>query len=138
MKTTRMLIAVLALVALIAGACGGGSDDGGDESSATSGTEPESEEAEGSAEEGQELYLGTCVSCHGPEAEGLPGLGLPLVDSDFVASTSSADLVAFVKSGRSASDPENTTGVDMPVKGGNPALNDEDIVDIVAYLKSIN
>ncbi|MCP4087133.1 MAG: cytochrome c, partial [Actinomycetia bacterium] len=30
------------------------------------------------------------------------------------------------------------TGVDMPVKGGNPALSDEDLIDIVAYLKSIN
>ncbi|MCP3856385.1 MAG: cytochrome c, partial [Actinomycetia bacterium] len=77
-------------------------------------------------------------SCHGPDAEGLEKLGLPLVDSEFVASMSSADLLAFIKTGRAASDPENTTGVDMPVKGGNPALSDEDLIDIVAYLKSIN
>ncbi len=140
MKTTRILVVVLALMALIASACGGGSDDGGgsdgggDETAGTT----SSASSEGSAEVGRELYLETCQSCHGPDAEGLPGLGLPLADSEFVASKSSADLLAFIKTGRASSDPDNQTGVDMPVKGGNPALNDEDLVDIVAYLKSIN
>jgi disulfide bond formation protein DsbB len=35
------------------------------------------------------------------------------------------------------SDPLNTTGIAMPPKGGNPALTDGQIVDIVAYLRSI-
>ncbi len=138
MKTTRILIVVLALVALIASACGGGSDDdAGDEPAGTTAASG-GDEDEGSAEVGRELYLKTCQSCHGPDAEGIEKLGLPLVESDFVASQSSADLLAFVKAGRASSDPANTTGIDMPVKGGNPALSDEDLIDIVAYLKSIN
>ena len=45
------------------------------------------------------------------------------------------DALAFVKKGRSTSDPLNTTKVDMPPKGGNPALSDDDVLDIISYLR---
>jgi disulfide bond formation protein DsbB len=57
--------------------------------------------------------------------------------SDFVATRTDAELVAFIKSGRSVDDPLNTTGVAMPPKGGNPALTDADLADIVAYIRSL-
>ena len=47
-------------------------------------------------------------------------------------------LVAFVKQGRSTDDPANTTGVAMPPKGGNPALQEAQIRGIVAYLRSLH
>ncbi len=31
----------------------------------------------------------------------------------------------------------NTTKVDMPPKGGNPALKDDDLVNIAAFLRSL-
>lgn len=39
--------------------------------------------------------------------------------------------------GRSLGDPLNTTGVTMPAKGNNPALTDEDLSNIVAYLRTL-
>jgi disulfide bond formation protein DsbB len=67
----------------------------------------------------------------------MTGLGKDLTTSEFVKTTSDADMVAFIKIGRPASDPANTQGVDMPPKGGNPALTDQDILDIVAYVRSL-
>lgn len=86
---------------------------------------------------GQTLFMNTCIACHAPGAEGFPGLGKNLATSQFVAGASDADLVAFIKTGRDVSDPLNTTGVAMPPKGGNPALDDQALFDIVAYLRTL-
>jgi disulfide bond formation protein DsbB len=72
------------------------------------------------------------------DAKGLPGLGKDLTLSEFVRDHTDQELIAFVKQGRPSSDPANTTGVDMPPKGGNPALNDTDIANIVAYLRTLS
>ncbi len=87
---------------------------------------------------GHDLFVASCSACHGPNGEGMPGLGKPLKDSQFVANLSDEELVAFVKQGRPIWDPNNTTGVDMPPKGGNPALSDEQLMEIVRYLRSIH
>jgi mono/diheme cytochrome c family protein len=92
----------------------------------------------GTAANGQRLFAGTCASCHGPDAKGLPNLGKNLTTSAFVKSESDAQLLNFIKTGRPASDPANTTGVDMPPKGGNPALTDANLMDIIAFLRTIN
>jgi disulfide bond formation protein DsbB len=89
----------------------------------------------GAAAEGASLFAGTCVACHGFDARGIPGLGKDLVVSEFVSAASDADLVAFIIAGRPATDPANTTGVVMPERGGNPALSDENLASIVAYLR---
>lgn len=86
---------------------------------------------------GEAKYNEVCIACHGAEGVGIEGLGKPFVTSDFVRTTSDEDLLAFVKTGRPASDPANTTGVDMPPKGGNPALTDEQILDIIAYIRTL-
>jgi|GEM_PF-614288 len=86
---------------------------------------------------GYELFIASCSACHGASGEGMEGLGKPLKASDFVASKSEAELVAFVKTGRPVWDELNTTGLDMPPKGGNPALTDEQIAEIVNYIKSL-
>lgn len=91
----------------------------------------------GDATAGQVQFTATCASCHGPDAKGIPNLGKDLTTSEFVITTSDLDLVAFVTQGRSTSDPANTTGVDMPPKGGNPALSEQDIKDIVSYLRTL-
>lgn len=48
------------------------------------------------------------------------------------------DLVTFMKIGRPADDPLNTTGVPMLPKGGNDALTDQDLYDVVAYLRTLD
>ncbi len=122
---------LLALLALAIVACGGGADP------SPGPTSPDAA-VTGDATNGEAVYLNTCAACHGADAAGVEGLGKTLAGSDFVASESEEALVALVTSGRPASDPLNTTGIDMPPKGGNPSLNEQSIADVVAYLKSLN
>ncbi len=84
---------------------------------------------------GREQYLGTCTACHGPNGEALPNLGKDLRHSEFVATQSDSQMRMFMKLGRNTWDAENTTGVAMPPKGGNPMLTDDDLVDIVHFLR---
>lgn len=87
---------------------------------------------------GSRLYSTTCTACHGSDAKGIPGLGKTLVDSPFVDKLNDDQLVAFLHVGRAPTDPENTTKVAMPAKGGNPSLTDEDLNAIVDYIRSLN
>jgi mono/diheme cytochrome c family protein len=91
-----------------------------------------------SVQAGSRLFSTTCTACHGSDAKGILGLGKPLVDSGFVDSLNDDELVAFLHTGRSASDPANTTKVAMPAKGGNPSLTDDDLNAIVDYIRSLN
>lgn len=92
----------------------------------------------GDSAAGREVFLGTCVACHGANATGVPGLGKDLTTSSWSAEQTDEQLLAFLLTGRPASDPLNTTGVDMPPKGGNPALTEDDLRNVVAYLRSIH
>lgn len=94
--------------------------------------------AAGNADHGKQIYSQICIACHGPEAKGVQGLGKDLTTSTFVAERGDADMVAFLKVGRDPSDPLNTTGVAMPPKGGSPALSDQDLLDIVAFVRTIH
>ena len=87
---------------------------------------------------GKALFAQGCNTCHGDNAEGRVGLGKDLAHSSFVKIQSNAQMVAFLKRGRDISDPLNTTRVPMPPKGGNPALNDKQLTDLVAYIRSLN
>lgn len=91
----------------------------------------------GDATAGKAKFDSTCVSCHGPDAKGLPNLGKDLTTSEYVKTTADLDLVTFVTTGRPPSDPANTTGVDMPPKGGNPALTEQDLKDIISYIRTL-
>jgi len=85
---------------------------------------------------GKELFT-TCQACHGVTGEGVPGLGNNLTTSEFVAGKGDAELVEFIKVGRDANDPLNTSGIMMPPKGSNPGLSEQDLFDIVAYIRTI-
>jgi len=91
----------------------------------------------GDAVKGKTLFGSSCSTCHGPEAKGLPNLGKDLTTSAFVHSQSDAQLMDFIKKGRPSSDPANTTGIDMPPKGGNPAITDANLNDIISFLRSV-
>ena len=92
----------------------------------------------GDAIKGKTLFTGSCSSCHGPDAKGLPNLGKDLTASAFVKGQDDTQLMAFIKKGRAASDAANTTGIDMPPKGGNPAITDKNLSDIIAFIRSVN
>jgi disulfide bond formation protein DsbB len=94
--------------------------------------------AAGDAAAGQQVFSTTCAACHGPAGEGVQGLGKDMTSSEFIAGLSDEALIDFIKVGRRIDDPLNTTGVDMPPKGGNPALSDEQLLDIVAFMRSIH
>lgn len=131
MKRRLLLLAVA--LAVLASGCASESDDFASSPSTHEETEIES----GDLDEGEELYKGTCSGCHGSDAQGIEGIGKSLVNTAFINDRNINELVTFIKVGRSASDAENTTGIGMPSSGGNPSLDDEDLADIVAYLKSL-
>ena len=131
--------AMAALVVLIA-ACSGGSDDNSSSAAAT--TAPAATAVPAGPSNSElvalgEKEFGTCAGCHGADATGIAGLGKNMVGSDFITNISDSDLATLIKVGRPSSDPANTTGIDMPPKGGNPALNNEKIDGLVAYIRSL-
>jgi mono/diheme cytochrome c family protein len=131
-----ILILVFGLVA-----CGGGagsSEGASDASASQSGAQEEVVAVSlGDPEAGEAQYNTICIACHGPGGEGVEGLGKPFTTSEFLREQSDEELLAFIKVGRPTGDPLNTTGVDMPPKGGNPALTDEQILDIIAYVRTL-
>ena len=134
-------IVILALMALAA--CGG--DDKPEEAAAPT-AQPAAEQPVaaapaalvGDAANGGKIFATACVACHGPEGKGVQGLGKDLTTSEWVAEQSDEQLVEFIKVGRDAGDALNTTGVAMPPKGGNPAMSEQEVADIVAFVRSIH
>lgn len=128
-----MIMMLVLLIGLLLTACGGGDSAAGGDAEADTAVV-----FTGDPAAGEELYGQVCIACHGPGGAGVEGLGKPFTTSEFLQSNTEAELLAFVKTGRPISDPANTTGVDMPPKGGNPALTDEQILDIIAYIQTLN
>ena len=129
MKRLGLVLLVWVMMGLLV-ACG-------ENAAANGGNEVAAPAVSGDPVVGEQAFIGSCSSCHGIDALGLPGLGRDLTTSTFVVGMDEEQFMEFVKTGRSTSDPANTTGVDMPAKGGNPALSDEDIVNIRAYIFSL-
>ena len=126
MRILHSLIVALFLMALLGlTACGG-----------SQGEDPAQDSSQvGTGAAGQQDFERACSVCHGPTGEGVPGLGKDMTTSQFIAGKTDHELVEFIKTGRNPSDPLNTTGVAMPPKGGNPGLTDQDLYDIVAYIR---
>ena len=133
MKRFWALFTLILLLMVVVAACGG-DEEPTPTPAAVAGQPP----AFGNAENGKALFATTCAACHGPEGKGVQGLGKDMTTSTFIAEKSDEEMLAFVKTGRPISDPLNTTKVDMPPKGGNPALTDEQIKDIVAFIRTIH
>jgi disulfide bond formation protein DsbB len=86
---------------------------------------------------GKTFFEQTCSACHGMDAHGVKGLGKNLTTSTFAKGLTDQQLVDFIKKGRDPSDPLNTTHVAMPPKGGNPAVTDQDLMNVVSYLRTL-
>lgn len=107
----------------------------GDAGSRSSGGPPPTRPADFTA--GKALFQSTCATCHGPNGEGVTNLGKDMRGNQWIAEQTDAELIAFLKIGRRARDPRNVTGIDMPPKGGNAALTDEDLAKIVQFLRTL-
>ena len=91
----------------------------------------------GDPKKGERIFANNCAACHGKNAEGVAGLGVALRDNAFVKGKTDAELLEFLKVGRPADHPENRTRVAMPPRGGNPALTDRDLLDVIAFLRTL-
>ena len=117
------ILAILVFAALILTACGGSS------------------EPTYSAEDvatGGDIFASTCSACHGPDAKGLPNLGKDLTTSEYIRDNDDDTLLQLLIGGRPSGHELNTTGVDMPPRGGNPSLSDDELRTVVVYMRSIN
>ena len=139
-KQNYIIVTVLLILTFSLAACGGSSGAEREQPAAPAKQEePTAAPAPvGDATKGEENFVKTCSACHGPEGKGIEGLGKDMTTSEFIAGLNDEEMVAFIKVGRTTSDPLNTTGVDMPPKGGNPALNEDDLYDIVAFMRTIH
>jgi mono/diheme cytochrome c family protein len=119
LRRSRWAIALA--TAIVIGACGDNAPDGTDVD----------------VRRGEAAYQVACIACHATAGEGIDGLGNPLADSEFIASVTDDELFEFIVLGRGTNDPDNTSGIAMPPRGGRPNLSDAEIRDIIAYLSSL-
>jgi disulfide bond formation protein DsbB len=131
-----LLIVLMALIVVFVVACGGSGGDNAGSPGETVAEEAASVSA-GDPDAGEEKFNEVCIACHGAGGIGIEGLGKDMTTSEFIAEQSDEELLEFVKTGRPIGDPLNTTGIDMPAKGGNPALTDDQILDIIAYMRTL-
>lgn len=87
---------------------------------------------------GRVLYGEVCAPCHGLNARGIEGIGVDLIKSEFVAGLDVEELGVFLIQGLSVTSPFNISGIRMPPRGGRNDLNDQEMLNIAAYLQRIN
>jgi len=94
-------------------------------------------------EVGAMLYAHGCMTCHGATGQGMLHQGAELRKNQFIATKTDAELIAFLKKGRLAKDPDNKTGVPMPAGGTIPGFGDDPqsdtqtLGDVVAFLRQM-
>ena len=132
----RRLFTLVAVLVIVTAACG--ESTGSDETTAPTTAETTAPQSSGDPANGEVLYNGTCVACHGPNGEGIEGLGKPWVGSNFINSLTDQEMFDFLLEGRPSDHPENTTGIAMLPRGGNPNLTDDDLFDLIAYMRTLN
>ena len=120
----RRLLLLFTAFALALTACGGGDD--------ADGPDPEA------VARGIVAYEAYCQVCHGIEGAGVEGLGKPWVDSSFIQARTDQEMLDFIIEGRTSDHPDNTTGIAMMPRAGNPNLTDAEILDMIAYMRTLN
>jgi mono/diheme cytochrome c family protein len=89
----------------------------------------------GDPSRGATLYAQNCATCHGSGLEGGIGATLNPIDKlpGVANSLDPTFLIDIITNGRlpQAGDPKNTQ---MPAKGGNLSLTDQDVRDLAAYI----
>lgn len=136
-RWNRFLLVILAVsLALVLAACGGGDEK--EAAAPEAAPVAQAPVSTGDPVKGEEMFNTTCIACHGQGGIGVQGLGKDMTKSTFIAGLDDKGLLDFIKQGRDPGNPANTTGIAMPPKGGNPALTDEQLLDIIAYIRTIH
>lgn len=125
MRVVSVLVSALAVLFLAAG-CG---DDSVEVTTTAAAGTP--------VAHGQQLAGESCSSCHGQSFEGVKNLGPALADNHFIRDHTDDELIDFIKEGRTKDDADNETGIAMPAYGGNPRLSEDDLADIVLFLRTL-
>jgi cytochrome c5 len=86
---------------------------------------------------GRQLFMQNCSSCHGTDASGMPRQGANLRDSVFVSRRDDRQLMSFLRVGRRPGERDSVLGLTMPPRGGNARLEDDELADIIAYLRLV-
>lgn len=98
--------------------------------------------------QGLALYQANCASCHGVRGAGIPDAGSfygdhsarrgpSLLASAYLSAVSNAELAGMLTKGREKTDPASIWGQTHLPKVGNPALTDEQIMQIVTFVRKI-
>ncbi len=84
-------------------------------------------------EKGKRVFAQTCVACHQPEGQGLPGVFPPLAKSDFLMADKPRAIAALIKglSGPVEVNGQKYNGVMPPV-----ILNDEQVAQVLTYVRN--
>jgi mono/diheme cytochrome c family protein len=89
----------------------------------------------GDPNRGATLYAQNCTACHGANLEG--GIGAVLNPIDKLPGVANpldpTILIGIITNGR-VHQPGDPRQADMPLKGGNTSLTDQDIKDLAAYI----
>lgn len=91
--------------------------------------------ANGDVKHGQRLFNDICATCHGPEGDGYlaGGSGTAIGKRGFLAKVSDGYIRETVKHGRS-----NTRMLSFQGPAGLADLSDQEIDDIISYLRTLN
>jgi mono/diheme cytochrome c family protein len=114
--------ALLFILALSLAACGGGASQAAAQSAAPAG-DPVA---------GEKIFASACAACHGLKGQGVPGLSQDMTQSQLTATKTDQELLEFIKAGGVPGE----APVMLP-KGGLPSLSDQNLADIVAYIRTL-
>ncbi len=136
-KALMLSVVIFTVFALFLASCGSGEQTPASGGGQQPGVAQKAALQKGDPAKGKDLYVQSCSACHGPDATGVKGLGKDMTTSEFVRTRTDEQLLEYTLKGRTPDDPLNTTGVAMPPKGGNPALTDQQIMDIIAHIRTL-
>lgn len=114
--------ALFLILALSLAACGGGTSQAAAPSAAPA----------ADAVAGEKIFASACASCHGLKGQGVAGLSQDMTQSQLTATKTDQELLEFIQAGGVPGEPP----VMLP-KGGLPSLTDQNLADIVAYLRTL-
>ena len=85
----------------------------------------------GNAAAGGRIYAATCVACHGPAGTGaIPGVPDLTAANGRLTKSDAVLLRNMINGFQSPGSP-----MPMPAKGGNASLSDQDMVNVLAYIR---
>jgi len=134
---SAITLAVTVLPLVFFAGCGGDKEEASTKTTPSASTPQISNNALAIAK-GKAIFKKTCVACHGENGQGIENLGKDWTHSEFIKDSTDDELVAFLKVGRSLDDPRSAGIAIMPPKGGDPTLNDDDLHNVVKFMRTLN